>query len=428
MTLRYQLFVLLACAPLLHAATLEGFVRNSSGAVVPGATVRVTASGDSAFVRTIRTDTNGHFRISSLPSAAYTLNVVMDRLGEATAGPLVLGVNEKKSADLVLKPAIEFSDEPKFTVAGVTQDTYVGGHGSDSVTRSAEALTKAAAALSGQQPPPSVSTQADQHHRNAVAEEAHGHPLEAVREFQRAGELSPSETNLFDWGTELMIHGAPEAAGEVFGKGVRLFPGSPRMWLGAAVSSYTQGNYTEAARLFFEATDLNPVDPTPYLFLGKLENPEITESEAVQKRFARFVELLPQNAWSNYYYGTSLSKGRKDPADVERLSKAQLFLEKAIELDPRLAPAFLELGIILLDKRDFASALHSLERAVQLDPQLEQAHYRLAQAYRQTGENEKAQAELAIFKKLSTDSSQQLNRERSQLQRFVVTLKGQPAN
>jgi Tfp pilus assembly protein PilF len=72
--------------------------------------------------------------------------------------------------------------------------------------------------------------------------------------------------------------------------------------------------------------------------------------------------------------------------------------------------------------------VHSLERAVQLDPKLEQAHYRLAQAYRQTGESEKAQSELTIFKKLSTDSTQQSNREQSQLQRFVVTLKSQSAN
>jgi tetratricopeptide (TPR) repeat protein len=428
MILRYQLFALLACAPLLHAATLEGFVRDWNGAGVSGATVRVTKADDSAYVETVRTDANGHFSISSLPPAAYTLHVVMDRLGEATVGPLVLAVNEKKSADLVLRPAIEFFDEPKFTVAGVTQNAYVGGHSSDGVTRSAEALTKATASLSRQEPAISDLTAADQHHRIAVSEETQGHALEAVREFQRAAELNPSEATLFDWGTELLIHGALEAAGEVFAKGLRLFPGSSRMRLGAAVSSYAQGNYTEAARLFFEATDLNPTDPTPYLFLGKLENPEITESEAFQRRLARFVELLPQNAWANYYYGASLLEQQKDPSNVERLSQAQLFLTKAVELDPKLAPAFLELGIVFLDKRDFTGALHSLEKAVQLDPKLEQAHYRLAQAYRQTGESERARSELTIFKKLSTDSTQQLNREQSQLQRFVITLKSQSVN
>jgi tetratricopeptide (TPR) repeat protein len=429
MNRRFRLFALFACAPLLRAATIEGFVRDSGGAVVAGATVRVTAGNDSAVVKANRTDAKGHFSISSLPAAAYTLHVAMHRLGEATVGPIVVAENEKKSADLVLKPGIEFFDEPKFTVAGVTQNAYAGGHGSDTTTRSAEVLTKATASLSKeQQPATSNSTEADQHHRNAVAEETQGHSLEAVREFQRAAELNPSETNLFDWGTELLIHGATEAASEVFEKGARLFPGSSRMRLGAAVSNYTQGNYTEAARLFFEATDLNPVDPKPYLFLGKLENPEITESDAFEKRLARFVELLPQNAWANYYYGVSLLKGRTDPNDVKTLSRAQSFLERAVELDPKLAQGFLELGIILLDKREPTAAVQMLNRAVQLDPLLEQAHYRLAQAYRQTSETEKAQAELAKFRKLSTDSSQQLNLERSQLQRFVVTLENPPAN
>ena len=55
-------------------------------------------------------------------------------------------------------------------------------------------------------------------------EEKLGNSLEAVREYQRAAELNPSEANLFDWGTELLIHRAFEPATEVFNEGNRLFP------------------------------------------------------------------------------------------------------------------------------------------------------------------------------------------------------------
>ena len=41
----------------------------------------------------------------------------------------------------------EFFDEPQFTVAGVTQATNSGGHGSDTVLRTTEALAKATASL-----------------------------------------------------------------------------------------------------------------------------------------------------------------------------------------------------------------------------------------------------------------------------------------
>src|ERR1700738_1763544 len=41
----------------------------------------------------------------------------------------------------------QFYDEPRFTVAGVTDPTNLGGHGSDTVVRTKEALAKDAAAL-----------------------------------------------------------------------------------------------------------------------------------------------------------------------------------------------------------------------------------------------------------------------------------------
>jgi hypothetical protein len=44
------------------------------------------------------------------------------------------------------------------------------------------------------------------------------------------------------------------------------------------------------------------------------------------------------------------------------------------------------------------------ERARRLDPTLAQAHYRLAQAYQRTGQNELAAKELEIFEKLKAGS------------------------
>src|SRR5579862_4630130 len=65
---------------------------------------------------------------------------------------------------------------------------------------------------------------AEVHHLLADDEEKLGDPLAAVRDYQRAAELAPSESNLFDWGAELLLHHAPEPANEVFSKGNHLFP------------------------------------------------------------------------------------------------------------------------------------------------------------------------------------------------------------
>jgi tetratricopeptide (TPR) repeat protein len=295
------------------------------------------------------------------------------------------------------QPPPPYFDEPKFIVSGVTDPSQHGGHGSDPVLRSAESLAKATAALG-------TGTPADTN------------PLEAIRALQRAAELNPSEANLFNWGAELLTHHAADQAVEVFSKGHRLFPRSTRTLLGLAVALYSRGDFDQAAQRFFEATDLNPSDPAPYLFLGKISSGAITEFDGFSQRLERFARLHPENAWANYYYAATLA--RTSP-------KARALLEKAIRLDPKLGDAFLLLGIIYADQGKWPPAISAYRSAIAASPQLEQAHYRLAMAYRKTGEPAKAQQEIELFQKLSEQSAQALERERAEIQQFVFELKAQ---
>jgi tetratricopeptide (TPR) repeat protein len=222
------------------------------------------------------------------------------------------------------------------------------------------------------------------------------------------------------------MHGAPEPAIEVFSKGLRMFPRSSRMTLGAAVALYAKGNYSQAAQRFFEASDLDPADPVAYLFLGKVQSAEITQAPGFLNRLARFAKLQPENAWANYYYAVNLSKQPGESDKQEKRNQVQFLLEKAVRLDPKLAAAHFQLGILYSGKNDLPQAIRAYRQAIEADPQMEQAHYRLAGAYRQTGELQKARAEMDLFRQLLKTSQEQLQRERSELQQFVVTLK-QPA-
>jgi tetratricopeptide (TPR) repeat protein len=295
----------------------------------------------------------------------------------------------------------QYFDEPNFIVAGVADPSQRGGHGSDPVLRSAEALAKEAASLR------TGTSVAD-------AEEKKGNALQAAREYQRAAELDPSEAHLFDWGAELLKHRAADQAVEVFTNGHRLFPRSTRMLLGLAVALYSRGSYDQAERRFFEAADLNPSDPAPYMFLGKISNGPITESSGFAERLERFARLQPDNAWANYYYAATLS--RTSP-------KARALLEKAVRLDPHLGAAFLLLGIVFSEKGDFSKAISAYQSAIEATPPMEEAHYRLSQAYRKMGEAAKAQKEIELYQQLSLQSTQQLERERAEIQQFVFGLK-----
>ena len=272
-------------------------------------------------------------------------------------------------------------------------------------------------------PNSSGQKQADLYQLLGDVEEKLDNPLEAVREYQRAAELDPSEPNLFDWGADLLLHRAIEPAIEVFTKGNRLFPRSVRMLVGLGVAWYARGAYDQAAQRLCEASDLNPYDQTPYLFMGKMESVETTQSPCMVERLARFATLNPDNALANYYYGLSLHR-RDATQDGSRLAQAQSLLEKAVRLDPKLGAAYLQLGILDSNRGAYPEAIAAYQKAIAANPELEQAHYRMAQAYSRTGESAKAQAELQIYEQLSKKTAEEHERQRHEIQQFVYTLRG----
>ncbi|MGA9507809.1 MAG: carboxypeptidase regulatory-like domain-containing protein [Candidatus Sulfotelmatobacter sp.] len=264
---------------------------------------------------------------------------------------------------------------------------------------------------------------AELHHLLAEADEKLGDPLEAVREYQRAAELRPSETNLFDWGTELMLHHAAEPAIQVFTKGHRSFPRSVRMLDGLGAAWYSNGSYEEAMRNFCEASDLNPDDSNPYLLMGEMQEAETTPSPEIEERLARFVRLQPRNAWANYYYATSLRKRWSSPDQAGDADQVKSLLETAIQLDPKLGVAYLQLGVLYSEEKNLPQATSALRQAIEVNPQLEKAHYRLAQLYRLEGDTAKAQSELQAYEQITKKKNEEAGRQRHELQQFVYEMR-----
>jgi len=394
------LCVLAAAAGAQDAGTLEGTVRDSQGRPTAAATVYLQPK---AMGQTLRanTDTTGTYRFAGLRAGDYLL-----RAEGGTARPVTLGDRESKKANLTVDYA--FFDDPNFIVAGVTDPVSRGGHGSDTVLRSSEALAKATAELG--------------------AAEGPGDALKAVREYQRAAELNPSEPNLFNWGSELLVHRTAEPATEVFAKGHRLFPHSLRLLLGLAAAWYARGDYEQASRSFFEACDLNPSDPRPYMFLGKIQSIEIVRLPGYAERLERFAKLHPDNAWANYYYAVGLWKQRKSSDDSETPARVREVLEKAVHLDPRMGAAYLQLGILYSERNDGAKAIAAYQRAIEVSPEMDEPHYRLGQAYERNGQKERGRQELEIYERMSRKLQQDMERQRSETRQFVIELRdGTPA-
>ncbi len=285
------------------------------------------------------------------------------------------------------------------------------------------------------------SNHAEVHHLLGDVEEKLGNPLDAARELQYAAELDPSEAYLFDWGAELLTHRALEPATEVFAQGTRLFPHSVQMQIALGVTWYARGSYDQAAQCLATASDLDPANPAPYLFLGKMLSTETTPPAIAIEKLARFVELQSENALANYYYAVALWKqaasadsGHDDNLD-RHAERVQSLLQKAARLDPKLGVAYLQLGILDARRGDFSAAISAYEKAIQVssnhndteidthEDTLGEAHYRLAQAYLRTGEKAKAQKELRLHDEISKKTKEDAERERRRIQEFVISLR-----
>ncbi len=502
------------------SASLRGTIRDPQGKGVAGATVQLQAK-DATLPQTAHTDLQGNYRFSSLHGGVYDLRAKMAGYSDAEVASLFFNPNEGKTVDLALTPVAAsqaastqkpaFFDPPQFTVAGVTDTTSLGGHGSDAIIRTRESIAKETASLGkglAEVQPPTTSKneeslresvehdpssfdanhrmgrflvqkgeareaipyleraralnpgdyensfdlalaneaagnygvaredaqallahfdKAELHHLFGDVQEKLGNSLEAVREYQRAAEIDPTEPYLFDWGSELLLHHAPEPALEVFTQANRLFPHSVRMLIGLGAARFAQGDYDQAALRICEASDLDPDNSIPYMFMGKMQRAESKPSPQVVDKLHRFATLQPENPEANYYYAVGLWKLRKGVQDVATAAQVETLLSNAIRLNPKFGAAYLQLAMMYSEQKNYSKAISDYEQAIGADPQMEEAHFRLAQMYRQTGDTAKSEAELRAFDRIAKESAQKEERERHEIRQFVYTLRDQPA-
>jgi tetratricopeptide (TPR) repeat protein len=234
----------------------------------------------------------------------------------------------------------------------------------------------------------------------AEVEERSGDFLGAGNEYRRAAQMDPSEQNLFDWGCELLLHQSVEPSIDAFKGGIVRYSGSPKLWIGLGVALYSQGRYDDAISALLRATDLNPSDPRPYLFLGKAYNISTKEADTVADRLKRFAEIEPDNAQAIYYYAVSLWKGKREDNLQAGSDQVEALLKRSACLDPAFPDAHLQLGILYAGQQKYSEAIGQYQKAIQLDPDMADAHYRLGQAYLRAGQKEQAQQEFELYARL----------------------------
>jgi tetratricopeptide (TPR) repeat protein len=268
---------------------------------------------------------------------------------------------------------------------------------------------------------------AELHNLLAQIEEKDGNYLAAENEFSVAAHMEPSEGNLFDWGSELLVHRTYEPAIQIFEQAAQRYPNSPRLMMALGMAFSAQGKYEESIQPLLKAADLNPADTRCYRFLSHAYDVSPSPSSDVVQRFRRYSELQPNNAMAQFYYALSLLKGKTPEASSPEFHQVESLLQKSIALDGNFAEAHFRLGNLYADQHDDAKAFPEYERAVALNPNLPDAHYRLGQYYVHAGKKDLAQREFADYQRLRAQYLAQLDKEGNEVQQFVSAAKAAPA-
>jgi tetratricopeptide (TPR) repeat protein len=259
-------------------------------------------------------------------------------------------------------------------------------------------------------------------------EEKDGKFVAAANEFEIAAHMDPSEDNLFDWGSELLLHRTYDAAIAVFQEATRRYPKSPRLMVGLGMTLDLRGKYDEAVTALLAAADLDPTDARCYLFLSKAYDSSPNQADDVIRRFRRYAELQPGNALAQYYYALSLWKGKRVGDTALDLQTVESLLLKSIALDAKLPESHLQLGNLYADRHDYDKSIPEYARALELNANLSDAHYRLGQSYVHTGQKERAQKEFEVYQRLRAEHLAEVDKERAEVQQFVYSAKSGAAS
>jgi len=269
---------------------------------------------------------------------------------------------------------------------------------------------------------------AELHNLLGELEEKDGQFVAAENEFEAAAHEDPSESNMFDWASELLLHRTLGPAVDVFRKATERYPKSARLMVGLGVALYSSGNYDEAVTALLKGADLNPSDPRCYLFLSKAYDSSPSQAQEVIQRFRRFAELESNNAKALYYYAMSLWKGKRaeDP-DVD-FHQIEALLKRSAALDPAFADAHLQIANIDSAQNKYQEAIPEYIRAKELNPDLADAYYRLGQAYMRTGKKDLAQEQFHKYQGVRERHLAELDKQRAEIRQFVYAAKDSPAD
>jgi tetratricopeptide (TPR) repeat protein len=424
-----------------EGVTISGTVRGVDGQLMKNVVVQLSGMRSVADLET-KTDAKGQFVFSSIDGVSIHLHaetagmqsrsmdltlltgkceVQVELRLQASESPVTSG---KSSTPMT--QAMEFADQPNFTIAGVTDWTAVGGHGSDSTLRTTETLASETRSLKpqGADDATGESTRrigdklASEAELRAAVDQAPtsfgaNHQLgifylnvrryaEAIPLLEGAYRADPTnETNQYDLGRAYAGAGDLPRARKRVQEFLAMRKSADLLRLAAELDEQL-GDPLSAVHEYEEAAKLNASEQN-YFEWGS----ELLLHRAVWQAvevLRRGIEAYPRSVRMQTALGTALFAGARYEQAAERLCAAS-------DLDPASPDAYVFMGKVQMAAPNPLPCVEPrLSRFVQQQPENSEANYLYAMSilkYQEQRPDDKAtqQAKELLTKAVSIDQN-----------------------
>lgn len=248
-------------------------------------------------------------------------------------------------------------------------------------------------------------------------EEKSGNFLAAANHYGVAAQLDPSEANLWAVGVEFLRHWTFPPAVQEFEAGVARYPASERMRLGLGAAYFGNAQYPEAIAVFADLLHAASDNALYAEFLGMSCNAVMQQKQPRCLELVSYAEAHPRDARAATYAAASLKAQEPEHPNLTLILK---LLGSAIAVDPQLAEAQYQMGVLRQDENGWKESIPYLERAVALKPDYSQAHYHLALAYWRSGRKQEGQEQMDLQRKYSQQEQQDLDHRLRQIVTFRI--------
>ena len=248
------------------------------------------------------------------------------------------------------------------------------------------------------------------------AEEKLGNSLAAVHRYQAAVAKDPSEANLYALCVEYQRHWTWDEAKRTAAYGVSKFPESTRMKLALGVALFGSKEFPESAKLFAALLQQDPENSMYADMLGRTCG-EFASGNGECAALQEFATKHPENPAADYYAAHEILER---PHSAPELETAEGLLRRATAVNPGMADAWYERGMVEAERQRWDESVAALEKAVALRPAFASAHYQLANAYRHLNRPEDRKRELALFQTYSRGEKDDVNARVRQMTVFLT--------